>query len=131
MPLREKGPVREAGRDHPRVDSKPDRALTREEIQRSPELRQAYAKEYAEALKLTPDRGLAKDIARVNVTARVAGDAPVITRDAVEQLGPKGLTRAITKAGPTLGLEQLRAAMPVVRAVARLIERAASPEMEQ
>jgi hypothetical protein len=55
-----------------------------------------------------PDRELARDVARVNLSAKELGEGPLITREVVDRLKPAGLREAIDKA-PDLGA--LRAAL--------------------
>ena len=93
-----------------------DRVLTREEIARSPELRRGYAEEYRAAREIIPDKEAARDVARVNLSARVQNQPPVVTRETVRSLGAdrvkEALSKVVTPARVTrLALTPVRAAM--------------------
>lgn len=96
------------------------RILTRAEVEASPELRKLYAAEYAATLRMVPDRELARDVARVNLTARQLGMEPVITRDTVARHG-EGLRGVIEEARQSWS--RLSEALKPVRTVARAIDR--------
>jgi len=95
------------------------RALSKDDIAKSPGLRRLYADEYASLLRVYPDRELAKEAARVNVSALAWGQPQIVTgegRFTVEQL------RDALGRGEDLAT--------IRRAVSRLIERAA-PALER
>jgi hypothetical protein len=100
---------------------RPGGTLTREQIAASPELTKAYAAEYRDTLRLVPDRELARDVARVNLTAKEHGEPALITREVAERLGPAGLRDAIEK--NAADIPKLRAGLSPVRLfIARTIE---------
>jgi hypothetical protein len=86
----------EAGRDrrHERPEehalSQPKaRALSREEIEKSADLQRRYMQEYGSMLRVVSDREVAKEAARVNVSALAAGQQRVVPREgrfAIDQL---------------------------------------------
>ena len=100
--------------------------LTREQIARDPRLARDYAREYRDALKLVPDRDLAKDAARVNLTARLLGQEPAVTREAAERMGMKTVREALKLPD----VAQVRAVLQPAPFVAREINRA-SQEIER
>lgn len=60
-------------------------------------------------MKLLPgDRELAREVARVNLSAKELGEPALITREVMDRLKPAGVREAIAKA-PDLG--KLRAAL--------------------
>jgi hypothetical protein len=69
-----------------------------------------------------PDRDLAKEVARLNLTAKRHGEPPVVTREVVTRLGPKALGQAIFRNGRDLS--RLGGALGVVRALSRARETA-------
>lgn len=69
---------------------------------------------------MVPDRELARDVARVNLTARQLGMEPVITRDTVARHG-EGLRGVIEEARQSWS--RLSEALKPVRTVARAIDR--------
>lgn len=104
------------------------RVLGRQEIEHSPDLRRAYAQEYRQALTMTPDRELAKDMARVNLSARVQGQAPVITHEAVAKLGLAQVKDVVSQVNAVL--HTARVALAPIRIAMGLAARA-SREMER
>jgi hypothetical protein len=112
---------REAGRD--RVAERTQehalawpkaRALSREEIEKSAELQRRYVGEYGSMLRVVADREVAKEAARVNVSALAMGLPRVVPH--VGRFAPDQLKDAIGR-GSDLGA--------IRRAVAHLIERVA------
>ncbi len=101
-------------------------ALTREKIEQSPGLAKRYAAEYLEALRLVPDRDLAKVVARLNLSARERGEPPVVTPEVVTRLGLKDLGQAISRSGKDLSL--LRGALAGARVLSWVIQRSIGPE---
>lgn len=105
------------------------RALSREEIEASPALTRAYAAEYRETLRVVPDRELAREVARVNLSAKERGEAPVVTKEVAERVGLKGLREALDK-GDDLG--RLRTTLtPAPLARSRANERSQGYELER
>jgi conjugative relaxase-like TrwC/TraI family protein len=102
-----------AGNDH--EAGRPVRALSRDEIARSAELQRRYASEYASMLRAVPDRELAKEAARVNVSALVLRQPRIVPSEG--RLGVEQLRQALGRGGEDLDLLRL--------AVSRLLERAA------
>src|SRR5262249_54247025 len=72
---------------------------------------------------LPPD--LASKALRLNVAAREAGQARVVTADAVYQLGAEGIRRVVGLADPKA------AALAIVRALARGVQRGIEREVER
>jgi conjugative relaxase-like TrwC/TraI family protein len=101
-------------------------AMTREEIAASPGLQRRYASEYREALKIVPDRELAKDVARVNLTAKERGERPLVTREVVARVGPAGVREAIARHAQDLG--RLRTVLVPLRMLERTLEPLRGPE---
>jgi conjugative relaxase-like TrwC/TraI family protein len=95
--------------------SRGTRALSRDEIGRSAELQRRYASEYASMLRAVPDRELAKEAARVNVSALVFGQPRIIPSEG--RVSVEKLRDALTRGGENLGA--------IRRAVSMLLERAA------
>jgi conjugative relaxase-like TrwC/TraI family protein len=96
------------------------RALSREAIERSADLRRRYVQEYGSLLRVVPDRELAKEAARMNVSALALGQPRIVPpegRIAVEQLRD-----ALGRGGADLAA--------IRRAVSRVLERAA-PAVER
>ena len=100
-----RGSEREAGHGH---------ALSREEIAQSAELRRRYSREYASMLRVFPDREMAKEAARVNVSALVLGQPRIVPSEG--RLGGEKLRSALVPGGADLGA--------IRRTVSRLLERA-------
>lgn len=123
-------PTKEVARPAPRVEPSQDggRLLTREEIARSPELRRGYAREYREARMMVPDKEAAKDVARLNLSARVQKQAPVVTRELVANLGADRVKAALANVITTARVA--RVALTPVRVAIRAA-RSASQEMER
>jgi len=96
------------------------RALSKGEIAKSPELRRAYADEYAAMLRLYPDRELAKAAARVNVSALAAGHERIVTPGGGWSAPEVG--QAIARGGQDLG-RIARALTPAVERAPLMIER--------
>lgn len=96
------------------------RPLSREDIDRSPALARRYAQEYRIALRLVPDRELAKQIARLNLTVAERGEQPLVTRDVVKRMELANLGRVLARDGGNLSL--LRGALTLTRVVSRSIE---------
>jgi conjugative relaxase-like TrwC/TraI family protein len=116
----ESGHDRGIGRAEGQTVAQPQaRALSKEEIAKSPELRRLYAKEYASMLRMYPDRELAREAARVNVSALASGQPRIVPgegRIAADHL------RGVLGRGDDLAV--------IRRAVTRAIERAA-PAIER
>src|SRR3989442_625144 len=101
------GPEREAERR--------TRALSREEIAQSAELQRRYVEEYASMLRVVPDREVAKEAARVNVSAFLLGQPRFVPTEG--HYSVEKLRSALARAGEDLGA--------IRRALSRLVERAA------
>lgn len=72
-------------------------------------------------LRVYPDRAVAKEAARVNVSALAVGQARIITPE--DDRTARQVTQAIARGGENLGLIQ-RALAPVIKRVApAMIER--------
>ncbi len=91
------------------------RALSREEVAQSADLQRCYALEYSSMLRVVSDREVAKEAARVNVSALVAGQPRIVPLEG--RFRVEMLRSAITRGDDDLGV--------IRRAVSRLIERAA------
>jgi len=91
------------------------RALSREELAQSADLQRRYAQEYASMLRVVSDREVAKEAARVNVSALVAGQPRIVPFE--ERFSVAKLRSALTRGGEDLGV--------IRRAVSWLIERTA------
>lgn len=100
------GPERQAERRN--------RALSREEIARSVELQRCYGQEYASMLRVIPDRELAKEAARLNVSALASGQRRIVPAE--ERVSVEKLRDALGRGGEDLGT--------IRRAVSRLLDRA-------
>jgi AAA domain/UvrD-like helicase C-terminal domain len=94
--------------------ARPGRALSRDEIAQSAELQRRYAQEYASMLRVVPDREVAKEAARVNVSALAAGQPRIVPSEG--RLSVEKLRSALGRGGEDLAV--------VRRAVSRLVERA-------
>jgi hypothetical protein len=94
------------------------RALSREEIAQSADLQRRYAQEYASMLRVVSDREVAKEAARVNVSALVAGQPRIVPFEG--RFSVEMLRGAISRGGEDLGV--------IRRDVSRLIQRRA-PEI--
>ncbi len=90
------------------------RVLSRERIAGSGELRRLYTSEYASMLRVVKDRELAKDVARVNVSALAAGQERIVSPEA--RLSADKLKDALTRGGDNLAA--------IRRDVSKLAERA-------
>jgi NOL1/NOP2/fmu family ribosome biogenesis protein len=103
----ERGPEREAHRQA--------RALSREAIAQSVELQRRYAQEYASMLRVVPDREVAKEAARLNVSALWVGQPRIVPADG--RFSVEKLRSALARSGEDLGTAR--------RALSHLAERAA------
>jgi conjugative relaxase-like TrwC/TraI family protein len=101
-------------------EARPGRALSREEIARSAELQRRYAAEYASMLRVVPDRELAKEAARVNVSALASGQPRIVPAEG--RVSVEKLRGALGRGGEDLAV--------IRRAVSRLLDRAA-PAIER
>ncbi len=106
---------REAGRDRsgaeePALAWPKARALSREEIQKSADLQRRYVREYGSMLRVVADREVAKEAARVNVSALAVGLPRVVPH--VGRYAPDQLRDAIGRGSDLAAIR---------RAVARLI----------
>ena len=101
--------------------SRPVRTLSRDEIAKSADLRRLYAAEYATMLRIYPDRAVAKEAARVNVSALAAGQARIITPE--HGRTARQVTQAIAHGGENLGLIQRALATVIKRVPSVMIER--------
>jgi len=90
------------------------RSLSAEEVGRSADLQRRYAAEYASMLRVVSDRELAKEAARVNLSALLLGRPRIVPSDG--RLSAERLREAIARGRGDLGL--------IRQAVSRLIERA-------
>jgi hypothetical protein len=91
------------------------RALSRDEIARSAELGRRYASEYAAMLRAVPDRELAREAARLNVSALAFGQQRIVPAEG--RVSVEKLRDALSRGGEDLGMLRL--------AVERLFERVA------
>jgi conjugative relaxase-like TrwC/TraI family protein len=98
----------------------PGRTLSRDEIARSAELQRRYAQEYASMLRVVSDREVAKEAARVNVSALLFGQPRIVPSD--RRVDVEQLREAIARIGEDLDL--------IRRGISRLMERAA-PEISR
>jgi conjugative relaxase-like TrwC/TraI family protein len=96
------------------------RALSWEEIARSADLRRRYAAEYASMLRVVSDHEVAKEAARVNVSALLLDQPRIVPQEG--RLSAERLIRAIGGGREDLG--------SIRRAIARLVERG-GPEIER
>jgi conjugative relaxase-like TrwC/TraI family protein len=96
------------------------RALSREEIARSVDLQRRYATEYASILRVISDHEVAKEAARVNVSALLLGQPQIVPHD--RRFNADDLREAITCGGEDLGA--------IRRAVSRLLDRS-TPGIER
>ncbi len=86
-----------------------------EEIGRSADLQRRYAAEYASMLRVVSDREVAKEAARVNVSALLLGQPRIVPSEG--PFSAQSLRDAIARGGEDLGL--------IRQAVLRLMERVA------
>ena len=77
------------------------RALSREEIAKSADLQRRYTREYASMLRVVPDREVAKEAARINVSALLQGEPRIVPREGRFTIGQ--LKDALARAGRDLG----------------------------
>ncbi len=108
------------------------RTLNREEIAKSPDLRRLYANEYASMLRVYPDREVAKEAARVNVSALATAGARLITPEA--GLSARQVTQAIARGGGDLRVLQGTLSLVMKKAPAMVIERlitAPGPDLDR
>jgi len=91
------------------------RPLSVEEIGRSADLQRRYAAEYASMLRVVSDREVAKEAARVNVSALLLGQPRIVPSEG--PFSAQSLRDAIARGGEDLGL--------IRQAVLRLMERVA------
>src|SRR5260221_2822107 len=96
------------------------RPLSREEISRSADLQRRYAAEYASMLRVVSDREVARDAARINVSALLVGQPRIVLSG--DRFTAGRLRIAISRGGDDLGA--------IRRAVSGLLERAA-PAIER
>jgi len=90
------------------------RALSREEIARSAELQRRYAAECASMLRVVPDREVAREAARLNVSALAARQPRIVPSEG--RFSVEKLRRALARGGEDLGA--------IRSALSRLVERA-------
>jgi conjugative relaxase-like TrwC/TraI family protein len=96
------------------------RPLSREEISRSADLQRRYAAEYTSMLRVVSDCEVAKDAARINVSALLVGQPRIVPFEGRFSAGR--LRNAISRGGDDLGA--------IRRAVSGLLERTA-PAIER
>jgi hypothetical protein len=106
---------REAGRDRSNAEEPglawpKARALSREEIEKSADLQRRYVREYGSMLRVVADREVAKEAARVNVSALAVGLPRVVPH--VGRYAPDQLRDAIGRGSDLAAIR---------RAVSRLI----------
>ena len=102
------------------AERRPGRTLSRDEVAQSADLQRRYAQEYASMLRVVSDREVAKEAARVNVSALTLGQQRIVTLD--RRWRAEQVKEAIARGGEDLGL--------IRRAVSSLVERAA-PEISR
>jgi len=99
--------------------------LSREEIAQSADLQRRYAREYASMLRVVPDRRVAKEAARVNVTALAVGQPRIVPSEG--RFSAERLRSALGHAGEDL--DAIRRA--VSRLVAPGISRLSPPHVRE